>query len=1360
MLSTNLLLLLGLILQSNNQGIMLMESLSYSQITNPINFKLSDYSSPQSFSASFWIKVVPITGALIFSFTKIVKIIDNTALSFFVSIQTVSFTSYILNLRSKTFAITASSITTDMTTCFGEDPNWAFISITYHMAGNNLRNVGRWDYQNKDAPIIATSPGNFNNFYLTFGIFGNEIRSDLHIYLALVNLYFRSDILLFSFPNTYLLFGIIYNKMLAIYEPMFFPYESQVQDQLHYAPPAVIYTDSSGNWNATSRVHPQQNAKLLFDTDKKLLIFDKSLFILNPVHNSYTFILSFRVWAESLLVDNIKTGNQISTPTVTFLLYRRKSVSDSILLSNEFEVSTTTLNSALKIFAFDNILQTYIIPNINLLGVIGRVQFTNLNLISSTVISSLFDYDCKYRVTYLSPYNTELWTGFFRTLAATDSHFIGNTVSFVDPLVSLEIITATFTIDFDCFGDNGPNFICNSFNALFRSYSGNDYPVTYVDNNDFKNIKMNAPRKYLVGSFSFCQSLANCDLCYSGLCYRCWFNFYLQAGVCVFCQIENGFVYDYISQTCYSALISYNDFKFAQQVFNLLVVNSTLVFSIACKVVRKFNANSFETFYFHGNNLTFSSMNSFNLSTEYLSQQVADEVYRIQLWFIMYFRAVVLPFYKDSNCIFNFARVQSNNYANIYSENQYLSWYMPEPFSTTTSGQIFQIKIQNSTECPSGIAYDSLNYICTGLSVQTTSNNFTFTPPVWTLVSNTTTNVTKNTTINTTTNITNETNTNAPQSPFFVHENLRNLYTLIQSIVSPFSLEQNGDIFTQTPIIEKNCPWTTFKYEGECLKCIVDCVVCIDPISCLICNANTQLNQTSGKCVNRTSVIENPYANYSSQNPCATCVQSKFLVIDYCQNCFTVCACNWQRLGMGEYIVNCPQIDFDLAEVTAYMEREAKVLPMGNSSSFYANASYNQSYLFFHIQMPMIISTSECVIPLETLILRKQLKFTAPVVSSETSSQLQTAVAAVSTVTNLNIVLATHVAPLIAVNKFFRFLQLTRVKGGMLFLQINGLFYNDDNIPFKSIVNQDDFYAWWTYVSITGLGIVFNDFDMYLFCGVIFVFAIASLVFFELRRVNMNNPRYNTYNDLFEFCCKFRMSYATSSGSFLILCLYPLFRIIQFGNVSFRVIGVLVTFVLGYCNVIWSYFKYAEFIRFKNHKKFGYLRQFTSPSLIHQETCGYFISLATGSMFTLKCLVLFFLSGMGSTPFYSCLFLQVTELTIAVKVLRINFRLLMWLKINEVFWEFGFTVLMLLNHYDLSVPDLILNVFYVGGNASQLIEAIVRFVYLTYQNRIYARRKSMIQPINRNRSQQIIRGNSRVLNRRTLRESSEIPIKF
>lgn len=1338
---------------SLQQDIVLTQGVNFQSLSNKLQFMVRDYTSPNGFMVSYWIKTnflatMPGPTPSIF-----MRLTDSGSINIQASLTFVSSTTWTHTVNGASRSLPVSTITNDLTTCYYKDVKWSLVVIIFSIANGQAYIHYYQGMNHYTGPTISIAGYSFNNLRIEISVGTPDFRPYLRVYIALLDLFSPTSFALDSnfittYQSAFILF--IYGGVLAVYEPTFFPFESTAQDLFSKAPSAIIKTNSNDNWNATRRIFPNQKSKMLFDTETRLMYFDQSLFYLSPVSNTYAFTLIFQIIAELLFINNVNKNISPSYSTVNYILYRRKTSSGTTQFSCELAVALSGVSSTFSIKVPSVSTQTYLFTNQPLTGLNSRTTYLTFKMFNILVVNVPITSN-DLQIMTDSPMNlmTQSYAGW--TFKETDVHFMGSTASFADPFVSLDVISAIFTGDSNVSFDGSSNYYFDQITGPLFFYYPSSISKTLVSNNNFKTINSNPLSSFLNGPYSFCANLRFCDLCFSGNCYRCWFNYYWNGVSCSLCQIESGYVYDYLSQTCFAASQQFTSFQASQSVFDYLNFDNILVFSIACISTRSYAPIPPEIYYFHGNNLTFSLYNVFSTNETISALKASQEIFRIKNWYINYFQANTLFYYNGTNCNFNFVNVSTISYSEIYSSVAYNEFYIPSSYSLLLSNSRYSPTTASIKECMIGQTYSLVTQSCNQQPIQTTQNKFSFISPQIssnvTSAANNQTNATNNQTANTSSNGTTLLNISINQT---ISDYVKPINLLVDLIIAnnytgaSDSVEDIRLLFPSTLI----CGFTYFLGMDHCLKCLQGCLICRNPLTCDICNQNYELNTKTGFCtLIQTVFLPNPTT--FGTDGCLYCSQSWDSPLDNCQNCSIFCSCSYKKISSdGKYYFVCPNISFDINRFVIPLNNAFYLSETGSSSSFIINFNQNNTIPIFRIDKNIVILTNKCLVPTSIFTLKEQSKSSSTIQASrEQAITVNTILVTTKAIISLSVLLSTYLAPLLAVNKFFKFMQLTNVDGGTYFRYISSNLYASQGTPFKSFVSNDKMNEWLTYVVKKNIDYIFNDMDLYTFCLVAIFAQFLTYIFKELKRVTRFSNRGLFFDNIYKFVCKFRINYCISNGTSMVLYFIPIGKLLQMYGYFSIILVVLIFFIFGYMNAVWAHSKSLQYVYRRDTKRFIYLRQLKATSLTDQDIRSYFVNTISGFFFSIKCLVMFLFSKYSSAPFYCCLFLQVCELCFYFIVLWDRFNILLWFKTHNFFWEAGFNVLMLFQSLGYFLPDLLLNIFYVGGNASQALESLFRFIFLFYHNREYDRRQTRIKPVSRNKFQYAARSNKLRLNK-------------
>ena len=227
-------------------------------------------------------------------------------------------------------------------------------------------------------------------------------------------------------------------------------------------------------------------------------------------------------------------------------------------------------------------------------------------------------------------------------LSSSDQHFSSSVARVADPYLSLDFSQIIFLNFITYLSDaNSLYFLMPSGNFAFNHKFG---ARTMLIANDFRIYDVFGSRTTTSLTLSFCSLISYCDLCYGGVCYRCWYNYNLANNRCVFCDTLTSMVYDPMSQMCVSASQMYAVFIESQSAINYFTNSNISLFSISCTVQRLYVGAPIDTFAFHESSLSFSKFQDLlNPSKNVTFYDIYDELFRVQVWYLDYFKKAILP---------------------------------------------------------------------------------------------------------------------------------------------------------------------------------------------------------------------------------------------------------------------------------------------------------------------------------------------------------------------------------------------------------------------------------------------------------------------------------------------------------------------------------------------------------------------------------------------------------------------------------------------------------------------------------------------------------------------------------------------
>ena len=99
-----------------------------------------------------------------------------------------------------------------------------------------------------------------------------------------------------------------------------------------------------------------------------------------------------------------------------------------------------------------------------------------------------------------------------------------------------------------------------------------------------------------------------------------------------------------MSQMCVSASQMYAVFIESQSAINYFTNSNISLFSISCTVQRLYVGAPIDTFAFHESSLSFSKFQDLlNPSKNVTFYDIYDELFRVQVWYLDYFKKAILP---------------------------------------------------------------------------------------------------------------------------------------------------------------------------------------------------------------------------------------------------------------------------------------------------------------------------------------------------------------------------------------------------------------------------------------------------------------------------------------------------------------------------------------------------------------------------------------------------------------------------------------------------------------------------------------------------------------------------------------------
>lgn len=753
-----------------NNSTVLLENAFLNNITGEMQFWTKDYVTTMPMTLSFWIKVGP--GKASFGqMQPFMKLVWSGNLIFKLTISYISSGVWSITdntgafLRLETMAATTDGFS-EFNRCTTDGDHWISFVInivsTLAISSNVFMGIGM--VFSASIPGFLSSPVGYLSLLGPTGI-----ANPMDIMISNLIIHKSTYTYAQQTPNGLeLLRSVGAGWLMADYESLLEFSDNSIPDLTANFNSSLSVYGSDCDWKVFERATFPVDSKLVLGLWKRTIFFESDILPRSPVDASYVFVIELELYAEHLYISKVKAGYAGPWPSVPMTAYKRYNSTGGLF---SYELDFDTGGRSLR---YDLLTKTGLNKTASNLGLNPNtftapapVHPTKMLYLILSSQSGLMDADLIASF-YPAPLimKTTIATN---ALSPTDTHVTSSGPTTYQPWITFRIASFYFLRGNQL--NPSPSY-ANRFTAL-ASVSAMVFPgqTTMRTLVASQNYKMLVQTDYslsatITAANGWCYPLANCDLCFASVCFRCQYHYAWNGSACVLCNYGNdsGFVYDGMSQKCVAASAVCSTVACVESFFDYLAPNNILLISVYLAHGGAASGTSAKVYVFNTNSLMFSPVNPYpqgtirevnipvNASVQPNTYN-STEIGRIKTWFASLSASVLI---SDPSLVTNYTVLLANMSTSAYQSMVTVPgnvMHLSTNYLLAVDGYSMVTPTQYTVACPNGQTYDFCLNVCSATTPVNCSQQI--------VPANATANVTANVTSNATANATNQTSVNA-----------------------------------------------------------------------------------------------------------------------------------------------------------------------------------------------------------------------------------------------------------------------------------------------------------------------------------------------------------------------------------------------------------------------------------------------------------------------------------------------------------------------------------------------------------------------------------------------------------------------